>query len=90
MDTIAMGFNETSGGAGAERADRMNGTVKWFNARKGYGFITRPGEPDVFVHFSQIAADGFRALEDGQSVEFTLSDGDKGRHAHDVVAVEGD
>jgi CspA family cold shock protein len=68
--------------------DRVSGTVKWFSARKGYGFISRPGEPDVFVHYSQITADGFRLLEDGQSVEFTLSDGDRGRHARDVVTVK--
>ncbi len=68
--------------------ERVSGVVKWFNPRKGYGFITRPDEPDIFVHYSQITADGFRLLEDGQRVEFTLADGEKGRHAVDVVAVE--
>jgi len=67
---------------------RVHGTVKWFNARKGYGFIARDGEPDIFVHYSQIAMDGFRLLEDGQVVEFTLGEGDKGSHARDVRAVD--
>lgn len=69
---------------------RLTGVVKWFNPRKGYGFIERPGEPDIFVHYSQITADGFRLLEDGQAVEFTLSDGAKGLHATDVVALSSD
>jgi CspA family cold shock protein len=68
--------------------ERVHGVVKWFNPRKGYGFITRPGKPDIFVHYSQITADGFRLLEDGQEVEFTLADGEKGLHAQDVVAVK--
>lgn len=66
---------------------RILGVVKWFNPRKGYGFIARPGEPDIFVHYSQIVAEGFRLLEDGQKVEFTLVDGDKGPHAHGVRTV---
>lgn len=73
---------------GVRMQERVSGVVKWFNPRKGYGFITRPDEPDIFVHYSQITADGFRLLEDGQRVEFTLADGEKGRHAVDVVAVE--
>ena len=68
--------------------ERVSGVVKWFNPRKGYGFIARPGQPDIFVHYSQISAEGFRLLEDGQEVEFTLADGAKGLHACDVVAVK--
>lgn len=61
------------------------GTVKWFSAEKGYGFIERDGGgEDVFVHFTQIRMDGFRTLEQGQAVEFELVDGDKGEQAHEV------
>ena len=60
-------------------SDRHNGTVKWFNNAKGFGFITRQeGEDDVFVHFRSIQGDGFRTLNEGQSVEFTLVKGPKG------------
>ncbi len=63
----------------------MLGTVKWFNAEKGYGFITREdGEGDVFVHFSAILGDGFRTLEEGQKVTFEVVDGDKGPQAQNV------
>jgi cold shock protein len=51
-------------------AERVTGTVKWFNASKGYGFLAREGGPDVFVHYSAIESDGFRTLQEGQSVEF--------------------
>ena len=61
------------------------GTVKWFNADKGYGFITIDGQDDVFVHWSKILVDGYKTLEDGQSVRFELVDGPKGREAHEVV-----
>jgi CspA family cold shock protein len=54
------------------------GTVKWFNAEKGYGFIAVDEGPDVYVHYSQIQMEGFRALEDGQRVEFEISQGQKG------------
>ncbi len=57
------------------------GTVKWFNAEKGYGFIAVDEGPDVYVHYSQIQMEGFRALEDGQRVEFEISQGQKGHHA---------
>ncbi len=66
-------------------ADRETGTVKWFNSRKGFGFIEREGGDDVFVHFSAIGGDGFKNLEEGQKVEFTVTDGDKGPQAEDVV-----
>ena len=60
------------------------GTVKWFNAEKGYGFIAVVEGPDVYVHYSQIQMDGFRALEDGQRVEFEISQGQKGPQADSV------
>ncbi len=64
--------------------DRVTGTVKWFNASKGYGFIERQGGPDVFVHFSAIEMDGFKTLEEGQSVEFSIEQGPKGLQAAHV------
>lgn len=63
------------------------GTVKWFNAEKGYGFIAVDEGPDVYVHYSQIQMDGFRALEDGQRVEFEISQGQKGPQADSVKPV---
>lgn len=61
------------------------GTVKWFNAEKGYGFITVDGEDqDVFVHWSAIEMDGYRSLEEGQAVEFTVGQGEKGPQAESV------
>ena len=67
--------------------ERVTGTVKWFNAAKGYGFIEREGGPDVFVHFSAIQADGFRSLQEGQQVEFTIENGPKGLQAANVTLV---
>lgn len=63
------------------------GTVKWFNETKGFGFIEREDGPDVFVHFSAIQGDGFKTLADGQKVEFTVTDGQKGPQAENVVPV---
>lgn len=60
------------------------GTVKWFNAEKGFGFIERESGDDVFVHFSAIEGDGFKSLEDGQSVEFNIEEGDRGPQATNV------
>ena len=60
------------------------GTVKWFNTTKGYGFIAQEDGPDVFVHFSAIQGDGFKTLTDGQKVEFTVTDGQKGPQAENV------
>jgi cold shock protein len=65
--------------------DRIKGTVKWFNAAKGYGFIGREDGEDVFVHFSAIQSDGYRRLEEGQQVEFTIEEGPKGLQAAMVV-----
>ncbi len=66
-------------------AERVVGTVKWFNSGKGYGFIAREGGPDVFVHFTAIQSEGFRTLEEGQKVEFTIEQGKKGPQASSVV-----
>ena len=63
------------------------GTVKWFNADKGYGFIAVDGGRDVFVHFSAIQSDGYRTLEEGQRVEFDITQSDRGPHAEAVRAV---
>jgi CspA family cold shock protein len=63
------------------------GTVKWFNADKGYGFIAVEGGQDVFVHFSAIAGDGYRSLEEGQKVEFDITQGQKGPQAENVMAI---
>ena len=62
-----------------------NGTVKWFNAEKGFGFISVPGEDDVFVHFSAIQSEGFKTLEEGQAVEFDVVQGNRGEQAANVV-----
>jgi len=69
-------------------ADRETGTVKWFNATKGFGFIQREGAPDLFVHFSAIRGNGYRSLEEGQAVEYTVVQGQKGLQATDVVVLE--
>jgi CspA family cold shock protein len=61
-----------------------NGTVKWFNADKGFGFISQPEGPDVFVHFSAIQMSGYRSLEEGQTVEFDVQQGPKGLQAANV------
>jgi CspA family cold shock protein len=63
------------------------GTVKWFNSEKGYGFITREGQPDVFVHFSQIQMSGYKTLEEGQRVEFDVAPGRKGEEAQNVRVI---
>ncbi len=63
------------------------GTVKWFNNEKGFGFIEVEGEKDVFVHFSAISGDGFKSLEEGQRVEFDVTEGPKGPQAANVSKV---
>jgi cold shock protein len=63
------------------------GTVKWFNAEKGYGFISREGGADVFVHYSAIEGAGYRSLEEGQRVEFEVTSGPKGDQAQNVRAI---
>ncbi len=62
----------------------MNGTVKWFNADKGFGFISQESGEDVFVHFSSIESEGYKSLDEGQSVEFEVTDGPKGLQASNV------
>ncbi|MDD9150159.1 MULTISPECIES: cold shock domain-containing protein [unclassified Sporolactobacillus] len=63
----------------------VTGSVKWFNADKGYGFIESEGNDDVFVHFSAIQGDGFKSLEEGQKVEFDIVEGNRGPQAANVV-----
>jgi cold shock protein len=65
----------------------ITGQVKWFNDSKGFGFIEQEGGPDVFVHFSAIQADGFKSLAEGQKVQFTVTQGNKGPQAENVVPV---
>jgi cold shock protein len=66
-------------------SERVTGTVKWFNGGKGYGFLSREGGEDVFVHFSAIQGEGYRNLEEGQQVEFSIEKGPKGLQATNVV-----
>ncbi len=94
-----LGARVTSPGAAARRSPRQktvnqpapasgnreSGSVKWFNASKGFGFITRDTGDDIFVHFRSIRGEGHRILRDGQRVEFAVSQGDKGLQADDVV-----
>jgi CspA family cold shock protein len=68
-------------------SERVTGTVKWFNGGKGYGFIAREEGEDVFVHYSAIQGDGFRNLEEGQTVEFDVEPGRKGLQAANVTVV---
>lgn len=61
------------------------GTVKWFNAEKGFGFISQENGPDVFAHFSEIQSDGFKSLDEGQKVEFEVTEGNRGPQASNIV-----
>jgi cold shock protein len=67
---------------------RVQGTVKWFNGDKGYGFITQENGPDLFVHYSEIQSSGYRSLEEGQRVEFEITDGKKGKQASSVTVIK--
>jgi len=71
-------------------SDRFTGTVKWFNATKGYGFIGRDDGEDVFVHFSAITMTGYKRLSEGQKVEFSIEQGPKGLQAAEVVPVDAE
>jgi len=90
IDTIALptaadtvrGLTQAKGSPMATQ-----GTVKWFNSEKGFGFIQREGGDDVFVHFSAIQGDGYRSLEDGQRVEFDVAPGRKGEEAQNVRVI---
>ncbi len=68
-------------------SETVNGTVKWFDAKKGFGFIQQSAGEDVFVHFSAIKGNGFRTLNEGQAVSFVLKTGPKGPQAEDVVPI---
>ena len=68
-------------------AEKVNGTVKWFNESKGYGFIEQESGPDVFAHFSAIESEGYKTLAEGQKVEFEVTDGEKGPQAERIVAL---
>jgi len=70
-----------------DMAEREQGNVKWFDGKKGFGFIQRENGSDIFVHFSAIETDGFRTLNDGERVEFSVEDGPKGPTATDVKRV---
>lgn len=68
-------------------SNKVQGTVKWFNESKGFGFIEQQSGPDVFAHYSAISGSGFKTLIEGQRVEFTVSQGQKGPQAADIIAI---
>ncbi|MBR9828123.1 MAG: cold-shock protein [Oceanospirillales bacterium] len=68
-------------------SNTTTGTVKWFNETKGFGFIEQQSGPDVFAHFSAISGSGFKTLAEGQQVEFTVTQGQKGPQAENIVAI---
>lgn len=68
-------------------SDKVTGTVKWFNDSKGFGFIEQESGPDVFAHFSAITGSGFKSLAEGQRVQFTITDGQKGPQAENIEAI---
>ncbi|MFT7108884.1 MAG: CspA family cold shock protein [Psychrobacter glaciei] len=68
-------------------SNKVQGTVKWFNEAKGFGFIEQESGPDVFAHFSAITSSGFKTLAEGQRVEFTVTSGQKGPQAENITAI---
>lgn len=68
-------------------SETLKGTVKWFNDKKGFGFIQQPNGEDLFVHFSALKQDGFKSLKEGQPVSFTIKRGDKGPQADNVICL---
>lgn len=68
--------------------EKVEGVVKWFNSEKGYGFVSRPDEKDIFVHFKSIIGDGFRTLQEGQKVSFSIENGRKGLEAKNVMVIK--
>lgn len=87
IDLAPVSQSKTKGGDSSFMDNRITGTVKWFNAAKGYGFIAHDGGKDVFVHYSAIAMDGYRSLNEGDKVEFTIVEGNKGPQAENVTKV---
>lgn len=79
-------FSENGDGQASDESKRETGTVKWFNVSKGFGFITRSNGEDVFVHYRSIRGSGRRTLSEGQKVQFSVAQGDKGLQAEDVTA----
>ena len=91
MHPIAAGTSSGPLRGRAEKGlsvERMKGTVKWFNNAKGYGFIGRADGPDVFVHYSAIAAEGYKSLQEGDQVEFEIAEGQKGPQAANVIKAQ--
>jgi len=82
------GHNKFYAGERNMSDERFVGTVKWFNATKGFGFIGREGGEDVFVHFSALQMEGYKRLEENQKVEFSIEQGPKGLQASNVVPIE--
>ena len=78
--------SENGDGQASDESKRETGTVKWFNVSKGFGFITRSNGEDVFVHYRSIRGSGRRTLSEGQKVQFSVAQGDKGLQAEDVTA----
>jgi CspA family cold shock protein len=67
---------------------RSTGVVKWFNSEKGFGFVTQENGPDLFVHYSEIQSNGYRSLNEGDKVEFDITDGKKGKQASAVTVIK--
>jgi CspA family cold shock protein len=92
MQNLKMTRSESSTAAqpakSIEDSSRESGTVKWFDSNKGYGFITRSMGEDIFVHFRSIRGNGYRALHEGQSVEFLVTQGEKGPQAEDIQVIK--